>query len=137
MDRKMRINVLVPDELEYIIDPDTDPDADPIFIAVKEKGQLLIKPLTNYLTGNTSTPIAEDYRNGFMNGVVDGYEDGYHRGFNDGSSHHSYDSRYKGKSWLSEEDEYDQSHCSGNCTNCKYYDDIFEVCRFEGFEMNS
>ena len=125
MERKIRINVLVPDEISYAFDP----DADPMFIALREKGKILIKPLTEIV--NSPAHSKKDYRKGFLSGMVNGYEDGYHRGYFDADSYNGYDSQYKGSSWLSDDQDYDCPVCSGQCYRCPYYDSVSETCRYE------
>lgn len=127
MDAKIRINVLVPEEIRYIFDPDSDP----MFIAAREHGQIVVRPINDYDHSSSRNVGGSDYRKGFMNGVLDGYEDGYNRGFTDSEKRLAYDPRYKGASWLSEACEYDFPTCAGNCRECKFYDDIFDICRYE------
>ena len=126
MDVKVRIAVLVPHELLDIINKQTDP----MFIASREQGRVVIKPLSEYGLREASVGTETEYRKGFMAGVTNGYEDGYHRGFLAGSRNLEYDPRYQGKSWLATYNYKNGSNCTGHCHDCGWYDDIFCVCRF-------
>ena len=88
MDVKIRIAVLVPHELLDIINKQSDP----MFIASREQGRVVIKPLSEYGLREASVGTETEYRKGFMAGVTNGYEDGYHRGFQAGS-HRAYAGR--------------------------------------------
>ena len=123
---KIRIAVLVPQELQHIITTQNDP----MFIACREDGHIIIKPMEEYGIHEISVGTETDYRKGYMAGVTDGYEDGYHRGFQDCTRHQEYDPRYQGKSWLASYNYKNGPNCTGHCHDCDYYDDIFCVCRF-------
>ena len=126
MDVKVRIAVLVPHELLDIINKQTDP----MFIASREQGRVVIKPLSEYGLREVSVGTETEYRKGFMAGVTNGYEDGYHHGFLAGSHNLEYDPRYQGKSWLATYNYKNGPNCTGHCHDCGWYDDIFCVCRF-------
>lgn len=126
MEVKLRIAVLVPQELQHIITKQNDP----MFIACREDGHIIIKPMEEYGIHEISVGTETDYRKGYMAGVTDGYEDGYHRGFQDCIRHQEYDPRYQGKSWLASYNYKNGPNCTGHCHDCDYYDDIFCVCRF-------
>ena len=123
---KFRIAVLVPDELRSIINSKNDP----MFIAAREHGHIVIKPLEEYGIHERFVGKESDYRKGYMAGVSDGYEDGYHQGFRDSSRQKEYDPRYQGKSWLATYNYKNGPNCTGHCYDCECYDDIFCVCRF-------
>ena len=123
---KIRIAVLVPHDLQSIINGQRDP----MFIASREHGHIIIKPLEEYGLQEESVGTETDYRKGYMAGVIDGYEDGYHIGFQDCVRHKEYDPRYQGKSWLATYNYKNGPNCTGHCHDCEFYDDIFCVCRF-------
>lgn len=123
---KLRLAVLVPQELQHIINHQEDP----MFIASREDGHIIIKPIEEYGIREISVGTETDYRKGYMAGVTDGYEDGYHRGFQDCTRHQEYDPRYQGKSWLAAYNYKNGPNCTGHCHDCEFYDDIFCVCRF-------
>ena len=123
---KLRIAVLVPQELQHIITKQNDP----MFIACREDGHIIIKPMEEYGIREISVGTETDYRKGYMAGVTDGYEDGYHRGFQDCTRQQEYDPRYQGKSWLASYNYKNGPNCTGHCHDCDFYDDIFCVCRF-------
>ena len=127
METKIRINVLVPDEIRYLFDP----DADPMFIAIRERGHIVVKPMSDCNFSRPCNRSHQAYRRGFLSGVLDGYEDGYNRGFKDAGDNQEYDSRYKGASWLSGDGEYDTPSCDGECHSCRFYDSIYDTCRYE------
>ena len=126
MEVKLRIAVLVPHELQSIINSKNDP----MFIACREHGHIVIKPLEEYGIHEVSVGEETDYRKGYMAGVIDGYDDGYHKGYQDSDRYREYDPRYQGKSWLAAYNYKNGPNCTGHCHDCEYYDDIFCVCRF-------
>ena len=126
MEVKLRIAVLVPQELQHIITKQNDP----MFIACREDGHIIIKPMEEYGIHEISVGTETDYRKGYVAGVTDGYEDGYHRGFQDCTRHQEYDPRYQGKSWRASYNYKNGPNCTGHCHDCDFYDDIFCVCRF-------
>ena len=126
MEVKIRIAVLVPQELQHIITTQNDP----MFIACREDGHIIIKPMEEYGIHEISVGTETDYRKGYLAGVTDGYEDGYHRGFQDCTRQQEYDPRYQGKSWLASYNYKNGPNCTGHCHDCDFYDDIFCVCRF-------
>ena len=123
---KLRIAVLVPQELQHIINQQEDP----MFIVSRENGHIIIKPMEEYGIREISVGTETDYRKGYMAGVTDGYEDGYHRGFQDCTRHQEYDPRYQGKSWLAAYNYKNGPNCTGHCHDCEFYDDIYCICRF-------
>ena len=123
---KLRIAVLVHQELQHIINQQEDP----MFIVSRENGHIIIKPMEEYGISEISVGTETDYRKGHLAGVTDGYEDGYHRGFQDCTRQQEYDPRYQGKSWLASYNYKNGPNCTGHCHDCDFYDDIFCVCRF-------
>ena len=67
---KLRIAVLVPQELQHIINQQEDP----MFIVSRENGHIIIKPMEEYGIREISVGTETDYRKGYMAGVTDGYE---------------------------------------------------------------
>lgn len=127
MEAKFNIKVIVPDELKYLFEGDNDN----LFVAVREKGRILVKPFAEYGIGVSCNTREQIYRTGFVDGSNDGYENGYNRGFEDASHNEEYDPRYRASSWNSGVSSVSNVKCTGDCRECPFYDDIFDICRCE------
>jgi hypothetical protein len=123
MELRKRITVLVPSELVYAFDPDHEH----VFIAAREKGRIIARPMEEVAMPGTRIRGRKVYNNGYASGMKAGYEDGYRKGYNDCMDSLEYDSRYDtaldyGDGGLN------SFHCTGHCTTCRYYDDINGTC---------
>ena len=123
MELRRRITVLVPSELVYAFDPDHEH----IFIAAREKGQIIARPVEEIAHASPRTRGRKVYNKGYASGMMAGYEDGYRRGYNDCMDSFEYDSRYDlGVNY--DGDSQTAFHCAGQCTTCRFYDDINGTC---------
>ena len=123
---RKNITVLVPSELIYTFDADLEP----IFVMTRERGKIVVRPEVEYNTVKPCSNIVHDYKKGYLSGVTDGYEDGYRQGFSDGVQNEEFDPRYRAKHWLISDSNYIEPDCTGDCSNCRYYDELFDVCSY-------
>ena len=130
MEVRKRITAIVPSELLYVFDPDHEH----VFVVTREKGKIVARPMEEFASGGKGGPSNNEYRKGYMSGVVDGYEDGYRQGYNDCFDNDEFDPRYRGKKWLATDEVRDDHQCMGDCWDCRYYDEIFRVCRVQNEE---
>ena len=99
---KFPVHVLVPKELQPLVEGDL------LFIAAREEGRLVIRPMVDYSLGKSCDDQESRYRLGFVDGVLKGYDDGYRKGFYTAYRQLHYDPVYRAGSWTEPEDDLDE-----------------------------
>ena len=69
---KKHVTVLVSSELLHAFDPDFENE----FVAIREKGTIVLRPNISY-EGTSCELMKTDYRRGYFAGMKEGYYQGY------------------------------------------------------------
>lgn len=119
MELRKRVTVLVPSELVYAFDPDHEH----VFIAAREKGRIVARPMEEYIALKPCDNYQGRYLPGYTAGMIASFENGYRNGFRHGLDKGKFDARLALDSGRKI-----AFSCTGQCTSCQFYDDINETC---------
>ena len=110
---KKHVTVLVPSELLHAFDPDFDNE----FVAIREKGTIVLRPKIS-CEGSSCELMKTDYRRGYFAGMKEGYYQGYTDALECDEPANI--------------DDYsnEQPSCEGQCSRCPHYDDLFDTCKY-------
>lgn len=113
MNYHLSVAVLVPSELLYAFDPDSETE----FVAVRERGTIVLRPKYS-CEGVPCELVKTDYRRGYFAGMKEGYYQGYTDALECDDPVNIDDHTNEPPS------------CEGQCDRCPYYDDLFDTCRY-------
>ena len=113
MKYRLSIAVLVTSELLHAFDPDYERE----FVSICERGTIVLRPNICY-EGSSCELMKTDYRRGYFAGM----KEGYHQGYTDAleCDEPAYIDDYSNE----------QPSCEGQCSQCPYYDNLFNTCRY-------